>query len=124
MGTGFGRMGQTKQFAEHFDNKPLWVHAHNMFLDYGIQMGVPGILAFAFLFACVIREFMSLYRSPHLNVALIGITGIAIVAAVILKSTTDDQFVRHNALLFWAVVGMGLGYGARLGARSPVSESR
>ncbi len=124
MGTGFGRMAQEKQFAEHFNNEPLWVHAHNMFLDYGIQMGVPGILAFAFLFACVIREFLKLYHCSDLNVALIGITGIAVVTAVVLKSTTDDQFVRHNALLFWALVGMGLGYGARLGARAPVSDPR
>ncbi|HEX7812201.1 MAG TPA: O-antigen ligase family protein [Burkholderiales bacterium] len=122
MGTGFGRMAQAKEFAEHFDHEPLWVHAHNMFLDYGIQMGVPGILAFAFLFACVIREFLRLYRSSDLNVALIGIAGIGIVAAVILKSATDDQFVRHNALLFWALVGMGLGYGARLGAKVPSAE--
>lgn len=124
MGTGFGRMAQAKQFAEHFNNEPLWVHAHNMFLDYGIQMGVPGILAFVFLFACVIREFLRLYRSSDLNVALTGIAGMAIVVAVILKSTTDDQFVRHNALLFWALVGMGLGYGARLGAKAPVSDPR
>lgn len=124
MGTGFGRMAQAKQFAGHFNNEPLWVHAHNMFLDYGIQMGVPGILAFVFLFACVIREFLRLYRSSDLNVALIGIAGMAIVAAVILKSATDDQFIRHNALLFWALVGMGLGYGARLDARKPVSDPR
>jgi O-antigen ligase len=92
-----------------------------MFLDYGIQMGVPGILAFAFLFACVIREFLRLYRSSNLNVALIGVAGMAIVAAVILKSATDDQFIRHNALLFWALVGMGLGYGTRL-AQAAESE--
>ncbi len=124
MGTGFGRMAQAKQFAEHFNNEPLWVHAHNMFLDYGIQMGVPGILAFVFLFACVIREFLRLYRSSDLTVALTGIAGMAIVAAVILKSATDDQFIRHNALLFWALVGMGLGYGARLDAGKPVSDPR
>lgn len=124
MGTGFGRMAQAKQFAKHFNNEPLWVHAHNMFLDYGIQMGVPGILAFAFLFACVIREFLRLYRSSNLSVALIGVAGMAVVAAVILKSATDDQFIRHNALLFWALVGMGLGYGARLDAGKPVPDPR
>jgi len=122
MGTGFGRMAQAHEFARHFDNEPLWVHAHNLFLDYGIQMGVPGILAFAFLFICVVREFFRLYRAADPRIALIGIAGIAVLAAVLLKSTTDNQFVRHNALLFWALVGMGLGYGARLGVKPPTPD--
>lgn len=113
-GTGFGRMQQAHKFSEHFSGEPYYVHAHNMFINYGIQMGIPGILSYLFLFFCVIREFSRLYRSPDHHAALIGVTGIAIVVAVVLKSATDDQFVRHNALLFWALVGMGLGYGTRL----------
>lgn len=118
-GTGFGRMAQAREFSAYFDKSRYYVHPHNMFLDYGVQMGIPGILAFAFLFACVLREFLRLYKSPDMRIALIGIAGISIVAAVVLKSTTDSQFVRHHALMFWALVGMGLGYGARLGAVVP-----
>jgi O-antigen ligase len=114
LGTGFGRMAQAHAFARQFDNEAWLVHSHNLFLDYGIQMGIPGILAFAGLFIAVLAQFWKLYRSGDPGVSLIGIAGIAIVAAVLLKSATDNQFIRHNALLFWALVGMGLGYGARL----------
>lgn len=119
MGTGFGRMAQAEEFAKRFNNKRELKHAHNIFLDYGIQMGIPGILAFSFLFVCVLREFFRLYRTPDMRIALIGIAGISLLVAVMLKSMTDNQFVRHHALMFWALVGMGLGYGARLGAAMP-----
>ena len=32
-----------------------------------------------------------------------------------MKNLTDDFFVRHNALVFWALNGMLLGLGQRLG---------
>ncbi|HWA12627.1 MAG TPA: O-antigen ligase family protein [Burkholderiales bacterium] len=114
MGTGFGRMAQAHAFARQFDNEAWLVHSHNLFLDYGIQMGIPGILAFAGLFIAILAQFWKLYRSSDFGISLIGIAGLAIVVAVLLKSATDNQFIRHNALLFWALVGMGLGYGARL----------
>jgi hypothetical protein len=41
------------------------------------------------------------------------------VAGVFLKNMTDDFFVRENALLFWALVGMSLGYAKRRSLAKP-----
>ncbi|MBX9631328.1 MAG: O-antigen ligase family protein [Burkholderiales bacterium] len=113
VGTGFGRMQQAAVYAAHFRNEELLVHAHNVFLDYGVQMGIPGIVALAFLFWSVGRQFTRLSASRAAACRLVGIAGTVAVVMVVVRNCTDDQFVRHNAMLFWALVGIGLGYGRR-----------
>lgn len=113
VGTGFGRMQQAGVYAAHFHNEGLLVHSHNVFLDYGVQMGVLGIVALAFLFWSVGREFARLSASPIAACRLVGIAGTVAVVTFVVRNCTDDQFVRHNAMLFWALAGIGLGYGRR-----------
>lgn len=114
IGTGFG-LGSARALldAQHFENPQLW-HAHNLFLSYGLQMGVPGMLALLFVFVAIAREFTSLYRSSDQTCSKLGAAGLAMLAGIIVKSMTDDHLVRHNSLLFWALIGMILGYGGRL----------
>lgn len=111
-GAGFGRGVMRKTFTSHFNNGQLW-HAHNMFLNYTVQMGAGGLLVVTVLFCAIGREFWMLYRAKDPDVSLIGITGLALLSGIIIKNMTDDFFVRHHALLFWALVGMLLGYGRR-----------
>lgn len=112
-GAGFGRGALRQTLTNHFDNGQLW-HAHNLFLNYALQMGVGGLLAILLLFWALAREFWQLYRSSNQDVCLIGVAGLALLCGVIVKNMTDDFFVRHLALLFWALVGISLGYGKRL----------
>lgn len=111
-GAGFGRGALRQTLTNHFNNGQLW-HAHNLFLNYALQMGVGGLLAIMLLFWAIGREFWKLYRSTKPDVSLIGIAGLALLSGVIVKNMTDDFFVRHQALFFWALVGMCLGYGKR-----------
>lgn len=106
-GAGFGRGAWRQPFYGH-------LHAHNLFLDYALQMGVGGLLAIMLLFWGIGKEFWKLYRSTNSDLSLIGIVGLALLSGVIAKNMTDDFFVRQHALLFWALVGMTLGYGKRL----------
>ena len=114
IGTGFG-LGSARSLldAQHFENPQLW-HAHNLFLSYGLQMGIPGMLALLFIFVAIAREFTSLYRSSDQTCSKLGAAGLAILAGIIVKSMTDDHWGRNNSLLFWALTGMILGYGRRL----------
>lgn len=112
-GAGFGRGALRQTLKSHFNNgQQLW-HAHNLFLNYAVQMGVGGLLAIMLLFLAIGKEFWKLYRSTKPDISLIGIVGLALLSGVIAKNMTDDFFVRQHALLFWALVGMCLGYGKR-----------
>lgn len=112
-GAGFGRGAMRQTLTERFDNGQLW-HAHNLFLNYTLQMGVGGLLTILILFSAMARAFWRLYRATQMEASLIGIVGLALLSGIIVKNMTDDFFVRQNALLFWAIAGMSLGYGQRL----------
>lgn len=111
-GAGFGKRVLENDFKAKFSNTNLW-HAHNLLLNYALQLGVAGVAVLVFLFLSIYREFWRLYCANDEKVYLLGICGIALVTGVLAKNMTDDFFVRDNALLFWALVGMSLGFGNR-----------
>jgi O-antigen ligase len=112
-GHGFGRRTMVKAYPELAQDFPLFWHAHNIFLNYGIQLGVPGILAIASVFLCLTFQFYRLYRSSDATLSVVGIVGIVMVVGVVARNQTNDMFGRDLALLFWSLAGLLLGYGRR-----------
>lgn len=121
LGVGFGRDLPQKVY----EKPPEWfglmfAHAHNLFLDYALQLGIPGAVVLAFLFISLGYRFWLISRSTDPDRALAGMVGIAVLLAVIFKNMTDDLFWRTDALLFWALMGILLGYGLRdAGRKTP-----
>ena len=119
-GVGFGR--DLPHFV-YLDMKPkewhalMFAHAHNVLLNYALQLGIGGLAAFMFLLGALVHRFWRLYHSPLEEASLIGICGITTVVAMLSKNMTDDLFWRGDALLFWALMGILLGYGVRLEGR-------
>jgi len=116
-GVGFGRdlphytYPKPKEWSD-----PWFAHAHNLFLNYLLQLGVFGLAVLLFLLGSIVQRFWIFYRSTNNELSMIGICGIAITTAMVTKNMTDDLFWRTDALLFWALVGLLLGYGVRLKA--------
>jgi O-antigen ligase len=110
-GKGFGRETLKKAYPELRSKKypEVW-HAHNLFLNYGLSMGLPGMLAALYLFFTLLRIFWKFSRADDRVIALAGICGVLLVMAVVVRNLTNDFFVRDLALLFWAIAGMLLGY--------------
>ncbi len=111
IGAGLGKWTSSASFLAHFQDS-LLMHAHNMFLNRALETGLPGLAAFIYLLASVAVAFRRVARSGDASTAAIGAAGLALVAGVIVKNLTDDFFVRQSALLFWALVGAGLGAAA------------
>jgi putative inorganic carbon (hco3(-)) transporter len=114
-GAGFGRGILSKAHRDLIpkDNMLLW-HAHNVFLNYGLEMGVPGMLVLAWLFVSLLREYWRLYAGQDRVASLLGVAGLTLVAGMLLRNQVNDMFVRDEAILFWALNGMLLGLGRRL----------
>jgi O-antigen ligase len=113
-GAGFGLLSFDHAYPQWRAQYSILFHSHNVFLDAGVQMGVPGILAMAFVFFAIGREYWRLYRAAHGTLQWIGACGLTMLAGVLVRNMTDNFFTRDVALLFWALVGMSLGYARRV----------
>jgi len=103
-GAGFGRRSPYKKY-DYYKRKEsgLYWHAHNMFLNLGLELGLPGLLAFIFFLARLLwLGWRSYQRSPPggLPHFLAGAMLLMIVA-VVFRNMFDDFFVDDTAMLFW-----------------------
>lgn len=114
-GSGFGRETFGKAYPEVLALNPsmfLW-HAHNMVINKGVQMGIPGMLAFLLLWLSVLRELGRHLGTTETRHA-IAVAAMSLAVAVFVKNMTDDHFLRDPAFLFWLLIGMSVGSLRRL----------
>ena len=111
LGKGFGRQAMKKAYPDLVSREfPLFTHPHNLFLNYGLAMGVPGMLAIFLIFFALLRRFWEMGRAEDRIIAMAGICGVMLVVGVLARNLTNDFFQRDLALLFWSIAGMLLGY--------------
>lgn len=106
-GGGFGLRAFKLMHPDFAPDSMLW-HAHNMLLNKGVQMGLPGIAAFLLLFLSVFRTLGMRLRGPPATRALV-LACLSMVFGVFVKNMTDDFFFREMGYLFWLLVGASLG---------------
>ena len=110
-GYGFGRGVLRASLRQETGNSMLW-HAHNIFLDVAVQLGLPGLLLFLALLAATLREAWRLCRTrADLEVAC-GAVIAAVVAGMLVRNMTDVLWIRQNALVYWGIIGGSLGLAA------------
>ncbi|WP_333654521.1 O-antigen ligase family protein [Dissulfurispira sp.] len=104
-GGGFGREAFKLLNPEYAKTHAYAWHAHNMLLNKGVQMGIPGILAFCLLFVAALRKMWIICTNikGQNDFIVYAIAGIAMIAGVIIKNFTDDLFIRDHAWLFWLI---------------------
>jgi O-antigen ligase len=107
-GAGYGRAVLADPMRERFAVEEAW-HAHNWFLDWGVQMGIPGIVALVLLLGSIAWALRRLQREDDPRARPLAAVGLAILVGTLAKNTTDDFFVDQSALLFWALIGLILG---------------
>jgi O-antigen ligase len=120
-GYGFGRgllrESLAKQVRGLDAEANLW-HAHNVFLEALVQLGLPGLILFLWVLGATIREGWRFTRNTDDGVSACGMALIAVVAGMLVRNMTDSLFVRQNALLFWGVAAVLLAWGSLKNNRS------
>jgi O-antigen ligase len=113
-GAGFGRRALAKAYPDRVPpENPVFWHAHNLVLNYGISAGAPGMAAVLILFAALAWRFWQLALFAEPLARLTGLAGAAMVVGVFTRNMANDFFVRDGSLLFWALAGMLFGYALR-----------
>lgn len=118
LGYGFGRGMMAKAFPEMWGRPDMFWHAHNLVLNFGFQLGVPGMLAVLGMFGGLLAFWLQLLRDGDPALRAAGIAGALVVLGVFARNMTNDFFQRDQALLFWALNGALAGYVQSLRGRS------
>jgi O-antigen ligase len=110
-GHGYATQDLGTKFAApftHLSAHPLLQHAHNVLLNYALQMGIFGAVIIVVLFAALLAAFVPFTRTPGLPRTL-GVCGISLVVTFFARNMVDDFFQRHTLMFFAATCGMLLG---------------
>jgi hypothetical protein len=83
-------------------------HAHNLFLNTILQVGVIGLLLQLAVLACLAYQF---YVARHAHPLLFR-AGIALIVGMLAKNMTDDFMWQSTMLMFWSYCGWLLGQSA------------
>jgi len=111
-GYGFGRGILRTELRGELGEVQLW-HAHNLFLDTALQLGIPGVLLLLALLGATLREGWRLARDPAPLAMAAGIAIVSVLAGMVVRNLTDVLLVRQNALLYWSALGVLLALDAR-----------
>lgn len=108
--TGFG-FGRNAMKLAHPEISDIMWHAHNTLLNYGIALGVFGIVVLSMVWGCLGWQYWRIQKAigdPLLKAS--AVAGLCVVLGVILRNQVNDMFHRDLSLLFWCVNGMLLGF--------------
>lgn len=87
----------------------LFAHAHNVFIDIAIRLGLLGLAVFVAAVVALALRFRRALRDPARRPALAGIAGLALLAGMLSKNLTDDFLTRGPLFAFWLLIGLLLG---------------
>lgn len=108
LGSGFGH--EINRAWHQTYSSQTWIpHSHNLLLEYGGQLGIPGIAVILWVFWSLGHAFWQFLRHPDVNVQWLALLGTVLVASAFLLNMPNVYLVRHNAMLFFAHAGLLLG---------------
>ncbi len=125
IGHGFGKIAQHQVYLQQFKLKQLpseiqniheAVHAHNLVIDYLVQTGLMGTLAWAWLLlqlATLARHRAAVAKNGSVYADAV----LQLMLIMLLKNMTDDFMNFEGSLYFWSEAGLLLALAA---AENPV----
>ena len=88
--------------------KERMLHAHNIFLQIAVEMGIPGLLVFLWLLFLFFKDIFS-QRQEDRYLKVVSIGFCAGIIAILITSFFHDVFhSRQIATLTWYIIGMAI----------------
>lgn len=126
--TGIG-MGLHEKLVEvmypYFLNPYPHVHAHNLFLQIAVDLGIPGLIAWLGILVCVLHACWQAYRSSDPMLKALGAGLLASNVAMCVHGLTDAVVwgVVRTAPLVWGLWGVALAAGEFAGRYKTSAQS-
>jgi O-antigen ligase len=115
-GVGFGRTVPASVYDVAHDPVMLdnhasgFEHAHNLFLNIWLQLGVVGLALLVVIIAVIVRRAIE-QRNGGQIAALCSAGVLTLIATTLLRNSLDDFLIYSMASAFWVGVGLLLGLG-------------
>jgi O-antigen ligase len=122
-GFGFGKAILSTELQGELGD-PMLTHPHNLFVSQWLQIGAVGMVALIALFAALAWRYWAFLLDSDGVLAAIGVAGLVMLLAFVVKNLTDDFMIRPSSKEFWALNAALVGYGIRRARRAPEADTR
>lgn len=129
-GVGMGTFGQVVDLFYPLGTQPVGIpHAHNLFLQIGVDLGYPGLVCWLLLLLASTAAAWKAYRSPDRAIQPAGAALLAAFAILCAHGLVDAVlWDTRPAVLVWGLFGLAAAAqkiaGASQPENSPVTDGR
>ncbi len=106
-GIGYGRKNFATVYPEFFKKDIQHFHTHNTFLNIGLELGIPGLIALIWLFWAILKSLWKDWRDRLNENRILSFAIFVSVVGFLVRIELDHLLVDEMALMLWLLVGMG-----------------
>ena len=110
---GYGRANFAKIYPEFFKRSILLFHTHNTFINIGLELGIPGLIALLWLFWAILKSLWKDWKDRLNENRILSFAILASVIGFLIRIQFDHLLVDEMALMLWLLVGMGFAISKR-----------
>jgi O-antigen ligase len=106
-GFGYGRANFAKVYPEFLKRSILLFHTHNTFVNIGLELGIPGLIALLWLFWAILKSLWKDWKDKMNENKILSFAIFVSVVGFLVRIQFDHLLVDEMALMLWLLVGMG-----------------
>ncbi|MEK6680435.1 MAG: O-antigen ligase family protein [Nitrospirota bacterium] len=112
-GIGYGRKNFATVYPEFFKKDIQHFHTHNTFINIGLELGIPGLIALLWLFWVILKSLWKDWKDKMNEKRILSFAIFVSVVGFLVRIQLDHLLVDEMALMLWLLVGMGFAISKR-----------
>lgn len=112
-GIGYGRKNFATVYPEFFKKDSQHFHTHNTFINIGLELGIPGLIALLWLFWVILKSLWKDWKDKMNEKRILSFAIFVSVVGFLVRIQLDHLLVDEMALMLWLLVGMGFAISKR-----------
>ncbi|GEM_PF-3357351 len=106
-GIGYGRKNFAAVYPEFFKKDVQHFHTHNTFINIGLELGIPGLIALLWLFWVILKSLWKDLKDKLNENRVLSFAIFVSVVGFLVRIQFDHLLVDEMALMLWLLVGIG-----------------
>lgn len=107
LGFGYGRANFVRTYPELLKEDGHFFHAHNTFINIGLELGIPGLIALLWLFWAILKSLWKDWKDKMNEKRFLSFAILISVVGFLIRVQFDHLLVDEMALMLWLLAGIG-----------------